>query len=167
MSTNKALLKKIRCQECRKLAHKKPDCRLIDKIPKEEWQINKIKLDKKKVNDQQNETSDKKTSNREESYESSSAGNVVESHSRAHTFGCSRVHLRPKGSASSHKKHKTKEKFTRVRRVEKQPKIKVNHQMSDVILLDSVLQATIFKQKYFVDKMFISKGKHCTHYSGD
>ena len=47
------------------------------------------------------------------------------------------------------------------------PKIRVNHQMNDVILLDSASQVTIFKQKDYVEIIFISKRKHCTQFSGE
>ena len=54
-----------------------------------------------------------------------------------------------------------KEKFTGAYGVQNRPKTKVNHQMNDAISLDSVSQVTIFNQKDCVDKIFISKGKHC------
>ena len=88
------------------------------------------------------------------------------SHSGAHAFGWSRFHLWPKGDVSSFNEHKSKSKFAGVHEISNQPKIRVNHQMEDVILLDSVSQSTIFKQKDCVDNIFISKNDHCIHSSG-
>ena len=47
-------------------------------------------------------------------------------------------------------------KFTGVHGVLKHPKIKVNHQIDDVILLDVASQVTIFKQKDCVE-IFVSR----------
>ena len=128
---------------------------MTDEFPKEEWWINNGKSEKKKADTQQSETSGKETSDVENRGESIKAGDMAVSHSGAHTLCWSGSHLRPKGSASSHVQHKTKLKFSVVDRVAKKPKIKVNHQMNDVIFLDSTSQAIIFKKKDHVDKMFI------------
>ena len=69
------------------------------------------------------------------------------------TLSSSGVHLRPKSNVSSHKKSIEEVKFLGVRGVRKHRKIKVNHQMDDVISLDSSSQATIFKQKDCVKKL--------------
>ena len=159
--------KQIRFWVCGKLGHEKPDCRLIHEIPKEKWWRNKNKSEKKKFNDQMSVTSNEEASDSEYSDDSSDAGDVVASHSRDHTFGWSRVNLRHKSNVSSCEKQKPKSKLTGVCGVAKQTKIKVNHQMNDVILLDSVSQVTIFKQKHCVNKMFGLKGKCCAHSSGD
>ena len=76
-------------------------------------------------------------------------------HSGDQALSSSGAHLRPKGNVSSHENHESKVNFTGVRRVAKKTKIKVNHQMSDLILSDSSSKATIFKQKYCIDRMFI------------
>ena len=51
--------------------------------------------------------------------------------------------------------------------VAKPPKIKVNHQISDAILLDSASQVTIFNNKDWIGKIFILKGNHYAHSSDD
>ena len=84
-----------------------------------------------------------------------------------HALCWSGAHSRPKGNISSYEKRKSKVKLTGVSRVAKQPKIRVNHHMYDVILLDIVLQVTIFKHKDCADKIFISKGNHFIHSNGD
>ena len=68
-------------------------------------------------------------------------------------------HLKPKDNVSNCKKSVEKAKFAGVNGVRKHPKIKVNHQMDDVILLDSASQVNIFKQKDCAEKN-ISKGKY-------
>ena len=52
---------------------------------------------------------------------------------------------------SNHKKSIGEVKFSGVHGVRKHPKIKVDHQIDDVIFLDSALQVNIFKQKDCVD----------------
>ena len=76
-------------------------------------------------------------------------------HSLAHALGWSGFYLMPKINTSSLKNH------SGVHEITKHPKIKVNDQMYDAISLDTASQVTIFKQKYCVDKIFISKGNHC------
>ena len=48
-----------------------------------------------------------------------------------------------------------------MREVTKQPKIKVDHQMDDFILLESASQVTNFKRNYRADKIFILRGDQC------
>ena len=113
----------------------KTDCRLIEKIPKEQWWINKNKPSKKKANAPRAETSDNVTSESEDSSEERIAGKVMLPCSGAHTLGWSRVHSRPKGSVSNVNKCIENAKFAGVHGVRKHPKIKVNHQIYDPILL--------------------------------
>ena len=109
------------------------------------------------MNVQRVESLDKDASDVEDSSEESTTEDSIGPCSRDHMFGWSRSHLRPKGNSSSHKKLMEKSKFPGVYGIEKQPKIKVNHQMDDVIFLDSASQVTIFKQKDCIDKFLFRK----------
>ena len=159
--------KQIRCWVCGNLGHKKYNYRSIENIPQEEWWINKNKSSKKKANVQQIETSENGTSENEDFSDESIADEAIVPCSRDHTFSWSGVRLRPKDNVSNYKKTRRKAKFAGVHGVREHPKIKVSHQMDDVILLDSASHTTIFKQKDCVEKIFISKEKDCIHSSGD
>ena len=50
--------------------------------------------------------------------------------------------------------------------ISKHPKIRVDHKIEDLILLDSVSQDIVFEKKDCADKVFVSKGHHWTHSSG-
>jgi hypothetical protein len=53
-----------KCYCCGKVGHKSPSCRLKDKIPKEEWAINKAKNTKQShVNSESKNSKDNKMSN--------------------------------------------------------------------------------------------------------
>ena len=116
---------------------------MTDNIPKEEWLIKKNKS--KKVNLQKIESSDNEKADTVDSNEKGTTGDVEVLHSGSHTLSWSGSHSRPKGSVSSYEKHDPKVKFTGVHGVSKQPKIKVNRQMDDVISLGSACQATVLK----------------------
>ena len=138
---------------------------MIEKIPKEEWWIGKSKSINKKVNAQQIKTSENGESECEDFSEERIVADTIVPWSGAHTFGWSDAHLRPRGNVSNCKKHIGDVKFSGARGVRKQPKIKVNHQMDDVISLDSASHVTIFKQKDHVKN--ISKDKHWIYSSGE
>ena len=70
-----------------KLSHEKTNCRLTEKIPKEEWCANKSKPRKKKANAQQIETSDKRSSESKDSSEESIEGDAIVPCSGAHALG--------------------------------------------------------------------------------
>ena len=60
---------------------------MIDKIPKDEWWINKGNPEKKKVRSQQSENSDNQTSDSEDSDESITAVDAMVLHSGDHMLG--------------------------------------------------------------------------------
>ena len=71
---------------CGKPGHKNLDCRLIEKITKEDWRITKNKS-KKKNSNVQCETSDNEVSESEGSNQETIVENVTVPHSGAHTLG--------------------------------------------------------------------------------
>ena len=96
--------------------------------------VDKNKPEKKKVSAQQDETPEVTST-------------VIVTHCEEYTFDWHGVHLRPKNSASSHKNDISKVKCSGMHEVTKKTKIKVNHQMDDLISLHSASQANKLKQK--------------------
>ena len=106
--------------------------------------MTKNKPKKKKINVQR-ETSDNEVSESEDSSEETVKEDVIVPCSGAHTLDWSGVHLRPNGNVSKCTTQIKKAKFTGVHGVQNPQKMKVNHQMNDLIFLDSTSQVTIFK----------------------
>ena len=129
-----------------------------DKIPQEEWWINKSKPDKK---------TNKSNTQKHVTPKDVCADAVPHSGSRA--LRSSGAHLMPNGSTSSYKddvskrnSEKSEVKFTGVHEASKYSQIKVNHQMDDVILLWSAPQETMLKQIDCLEKKFFGKKNYCT-----